>query len=102
MNWEVAAEQIPHLLPGCDVVVITATSIIDHTIDEVVSHCKNAREVCIVGPSTPLCLEVFKKYPVTLLAGSVVKDPDRILKIVSQGGGAMAMKPAIEHVLVRI
>ncbi len=46
------SDMIPCLLPKCDVVVITATSIINHTIDEVISYCKSAKEVCIVGPST--------------------------------------------------
>jgi uncharacterized protein (DUF4213/DUF364 family) len=96
------ADTIPHFLPRCDVVVITATSVINHTIDEVISYCENAKEVCIVGPSTPLCPEVFRKYNITLLAGSVVKNPRLILQIVSQGGGTMSMKPAIEQVLVRI
>ncbi|MEL7563777.1 MAG: DUF364 domain-containing protein [Dehalobacterium sp.] len=95
-------EMIPLYLPKCDVVVITATSIINHTIDKVSSYCKNAKEVCLVGPSTPLCPEVFRKYHITLLAGSVVKNPELILQIISQGGGTMSMKPAIEQVLVRM
>jgi uncharacterized protein (DUF4213/DUF364 family) len=53
------AEAISTYLPKCDVVVITATSIINHTFDEVSSYCKNAKEVCLVGPSTPLCPEIF-------------------------------------------
>jgi uncharacterized protein (DUF4213/DUF364 family) len=96
------SDTIPLHLPKCDVVVITATSLINHTFDEVISCCKNAREVCIVGPSTPLCPEVFEKYNVTLLAGSVVKDPKLALQIISQGGGTMAMKPAINQVLVKV
>ena len=95
------ADSIPLYLPECDVVVLTATSIINHTIDEILPHFKNAREVCLVGPSTPLCPEVFKKYNITLLAGSVVKNPELILQIISQGGGTMSMKSAIEQVLVR-
>lgn len=95
-------DSIPVYLPKCDVVVITATSIINHTIDEVVSHCKNAKEVCLVGPSTPLCPEVFSQHNITMLAGSVVKKPEQILKIVSQGGGTMSMKSAAEQVLVRV
>lgn len=94
-------DEIPVYLPKCDVVVITATSIINHTIDEVISYCKNAKEVCLVGPSTPLCTEVLSRYNITLLAGSVVKNSELILKIISQGGGTMSMKPGIEHVLVR-
>ncbi|MGE4484120.1 MAG: DUF364 domain-containing protein [Oscillospiraceae bacterium] len=95
-------DQIPVLLPRCDVVVITATSIINHTIDEVVSYCSAAREVFMVGPSTPLCPGVLRRHHITALAGSVVKDPARALQIVSQGGGTMNMKPAATQVLVRI
>jgi uncharacterized protein (DUF4213/DUF364 family) len=96
------SEDIPQYLPKCDVVVITATSIINHTIDGVLAHCKNARQVCIVGPSTPLCTDIFRHYNVTLLAGSVVTNPELILQIISQGGGTMSMKPAIKQVLVKV
>lgn len=95
-------DSLPRLLPKCDVVVITATSIINHTIDQVLANCQNARQVCLVGPSTPLCPEFFKTYNVSLLAGSVVKNPELVLQIVSQGGGTMSMKPAVQQVLVRV
>ena len=95
-------EEIPQYLPKCDVVVITATSIINHTIDRVLANCESSREVCLVGPSTPLCPEVSKNYNVTLLAGDVVINPEQTLQIVSQGGGTMAMKHTINHVLVRV
>ena len=95
-------EAIPDYLPKCDVVVVTATSIINHTIDGVLSHCKNARQVAIVGPSTPLYAGAFKDTPVTLLAGSVPRDIEQLLKIISQAGGTMHMKPAIDQVMVRV
>ena len=95
-------ESIPEHLPKCTAVVITATSIINHTIDGVLAQCGSAKLICVVGPSTPLCPEVFKRRGVTLLAGSVVKDPQFVLRIVSQGGGTMAMKPGVDQVLVRL
>ncbi|HHX13534.1 MAG TPA: DUF364 domain-containing protein [Clostridiales bacterium] len=93
---------IPIYLPKCDVIVITATSIINHTIDQVLAHCGDAREVCLVGPSCPLCPQVFEDYNVTILAGDVVTSPENALQIVSQGGGTMALKNAMKHVLVRL
>ncbi len=96
------SETIAEHLPKCDVVVLTATSIINHTIDEIVPYLKNARKVCLTGPSTPLCPDLFSRYGVTLLAGSVVTDPEQILRIISQGGGTMSMKPAVRQVLVRV
>lgn len=96
------ADTIPVHLPKCDVIVITATSIINHTFDEIIPYCNNAKELCLVGPSTPLCPDIFRQYNITLLAGSVVKKPELILQIVSQGGGTMSMKPAVDQVLVRV
>lgn len=96
------SETIPQYLPKCDVVVVTSTSLINQTIDEVLPYCQNARQVCMVGPSTPLCPEVFQRHNVSLLAGSVVTDPPRILEIISQGGGTMSMKPAIRQVLLPV
>lgn len=95
-------EDIPKYLPGCDVVIITSTSFINHTADEVLKYCKNARQVCFVGPSTPMCPQLMKNYGVSLLAGTVVTNPDLILQIVSQGGGTMSMKPAVRQVIARI
>lgn len=93
---------IPAHLPKCSRIVVTATGIINHTIDEVLSHCTNAKEVCLVGPSCPMSPEVFKDYNVTILAGVVVTLPERLLQIVSQGGGTMSMKDSIKNVFVRL
>ena len=96
------SDAIPEYLPTCDVVVVTGTSIINHSIDDILDCCKNARQVAIVGPSTPMYPAAFKGRNVTLLAGSVVTDPGRLLQIVSQGGGTPAMKAATEQVLCRV
>lgn len=96
------SEAIPEYLPTCNVVVVTATSIINHTIDGILDCCNNARQVAIVGPSTPMCPEAFADKNVTVLAGSVVTDAEKLLQIVSQGGGTPAMKPAMEQVLIRL
>ena len=91
----------PQYLPKCDVAVLTATTLINQTFHQVSKHLKNAGEVCLVGPSTPLCPDLMREHGITLLAGSVVKDPKKALEIISQGGGTMALKAAMDQVLVR-
>lgn len=96
-DWEIDKH-----LPKCDVVVITGTSIINKTIDHILENSKNAREIYILGPSTTMCPQVFKKYGVKALAGSIVTNPKKVLEVISQGGGTMAMKKYIDHVLIRV
>lgn len=95
-------QQIPQLLPRCSVIVITSTSIINHTIDELLPYCVNAKQVCLVGPSTPLNPAIFRTLPIMLLAGVVVTNAELLLQIVSQGGGTMSMKPAVDQVLAHV
>ncbi len=75
------------LLPQCRIVIMSATTILNHTIDGLLELSKNAREVAILGPSTPFAPDVFKRYGVTLLSGVQITEPKKVLQIVSEGGG---------------
>ncbi len=93
-------DKLPEILPTCSVVIITATSLINKTFHRIIELCRDARERCILGPSTPLCPEIFKKYGVTCIAGVKVIDPERVLKIISQGGGTRNFKDSVEKVVI--
>ncbi|HUT77904.1 MAG TPA: DUF364 domain-containing protein, partial [Polyangia bacterium] len=88
-------------LPRCDVAIITATAIINRTIDDLLSAAANAREVVILGASTPLVPDVFTGKA-TVLSGVVVKNPDGVLRVVSERGGMRQFGPHIRKVTVRV
>lgn len=81
-DW--AAEQI---LPEVDISIITGTATVNKTIDHLIDLSSNSREIVILGPTTPLATRIFKDRGVTFLAGMVVEDFDKALKIIAQGGG---------------
>ncbi len=93
-------EELPQKLPDCSVIILSATTLINHTFANIVPYCKNAREVVILGPSTPLIPEILGKYGITLLAGMRTVDPARVLKIVSEGGGTQRLRHATRKVVV--
>jgi uncharacterized protein (DUF4213/DUF364 family) len=90
------------LLPGCQVVVMTATAILNHTMDNLLELCKNARELAILGPSTPFIPEVFFRRGITMLSGLKVEDSGRILQIVSEGGGTRQFGRAVRKLSLRL
>jgi uncharacterized protein (DUF4213/DUF364 family) len=96
---ESAAQDI---LPECQVAIISATAILNHTIDGLLDLCKTAREIAILGPSTPFLPEVFARYGVTMLSGLQVVDPSRILRIVSEGGGTRQFSGAVRKLNLRV
>lgn len=93
-----AIDMADKLLPQCQVALITATAIINGSIDHLLALTAKCREVVILGSSTPLYKEVFIGSPVTLLSGIIVNDAQKLLQIVSEGGGTPAFKQAVNKV----
>jgi len=81
------------LLPGCDVVVLSATSLLNKTFDRLVELSAGAREICVMGASTPLAPDVFRPRGVTLLSGRRFTDPGRLLRVVGEAGGRKSLAP---------
>lgn len=85
----------PDILDLCEVALITATSIINSTLQGLLDRIRKAREVVILGPSTPFAPSAFEGTPVTMLAGSTVSDPGRVRQAVCEGGGTRTMGGAL-------
>jgi uncharacterized protein (DUF4213/DUF364 family) len=85
-------EKAGDALAGCTVAVITGTSLINGTFDEVIAGLGEPRAAVLLGPSSPLCGDIFQGKKITHVAGSRVRDTDAVLRVVSEGGGTMLMK----------
>ena len=72
---------------GAAIIIITGTSIINNTIKEILKFSKDAREVIVMGPSTPMAPAAFLSTPTSYLAGSRVIDAEKTMEIVMEGGG---------------
>ena len=90
------------VLPRCQVAIVTATSLLNRTLDNLLGYCRNAREVMLLGPSTPYAPEILAAKGVTILSGTRVTDAARALRVISEGGGTMNLMPAMRKFSVRI
>ncbi|MPW25632.1 hypothetical protein GC105_07500 [Alkalibaculum sp. M08DMB] len=77
------------LLPTCDIVMISGTTMINGTIDHLLDICTNVREIVMLGSSTPMFPDAFLDTKVTVLAGSWWKIANKIeiFKSISMAGG---------------
>ena len=95
-------EAMDDVLPHCHVAIITSTTILNGTVDRVLAFTKNCREVVMLGASTPLVPEAFEDTPVSCLSGGIVRNPQEVLRTVSEGGGMRNFGEAITKVNLRI
>jgi uncharacterized protein (DUF4213/DUF364 family) len=82
---DMPAKEASEILPQADVVAITATTLINHTLEELLAYCSSQALIIILGPSTPLSPHLFE-YTVDILCGSIVEDIEPVLQVVGQGG----------------
>ena len=94
-------QQGDEALASCTVAIITGTTLINGTFDEISAALGNPRAAVLLGPSSPLSADVFHGTKITHVAGSRVKEAEAVLRIVSEGGGTMLMKPHLSFETVR-
>ncbi len=78
-------------LPQSDIVVISATTLINHTLPGLLALCRQGSVKMLLGPTTPMSMVLFD-HGIDVLSGSMVIDKDVVLKHVSEGSDFMRLK----------
>jgi uncharacterized protein (DUF4213/DUF364 family) len=93
---DLEADQAADILPRCQVVAITSTSFINHTLDGLLDLRRDTF-VMLLGPSTPFTPFLFD-YGIDALSGTKVVDEARVIRHVKDG----ATFQQIHHAGVRL
>jgi uncharacterized protein (DUF4213/DUF364 family) len=80
---EEALREAEEKIPGCEVVALTASSIINHTFDRLLQLSRGAFVIAL-GPSTPMSVNLFQ-LGIGTLCGTVVDDVDVAKSCITQG-----------------
>jgi uncharacterized protein (DUF4213/DUF364 family) len=81
---DITSDEIKTILPQAEVVAITSTTLINHTLGQILSLTPSAACKIMLGPSTPLSPVLFD-HGMDILSGSLVVDRDRMLDCICQG-----------------
>jgi len=96
--------QQAEVLPMCDLMIISGSTLINNSLDKLLELCQNAREIVLVGASAPMITEAFKDTGITALAGSWwdAAHKAELFKILSLSGGIGHIKKMMIKKLVRV
>ncbi|MGC9443913.1 MAG: Rossmann-like domain-containing protein [Candidatus Methanospirareceae archaeon] len=92
------------LLPQCDILLVTGTTLLNRSLDLILQQATNAREIILVGTSTPLYPEAFRDTKVTQLAGSLWRPEYRaaIFSAISEARGMRVLSKYGKKVFLAI
>ena len=81
---DIPAEEGETLIGRADIVAITGSAFINHTIGHLLSLCRPDSLVMVLGPTAPLSPVLFD-YGVDVISGTRVIDPQHALRCLSEG-----------------
>jgi len=84
VEGEFSVADATKLIPQADVIALTGSALINHTLDGLLELCQPDSTVVVLGPSTPLSPVMFA-HGVTLLSGTLIFDEQAVLRTVAQG-----------------
>jgi uncharacterized protein len=86
MPFWVPIERMFEVVPIADLLVITGTSLLFHSLETILACTKRGAQVIVVGPTASMLPGAFFRRGVTMLGGDLVTRPDDLLDILSEGG----------------
>ena len=88
-----------YILPMCDIVVITGSTLVNKTLPHLLELCPGAYKV-LTGPSVPLCPELLD-MGIDMLAGMTVSDVPGILKAIESDDSSSPYRYGIPFMIRR-
>ncbi len=82
------------LVPEADVVVITGSALANGTLDRLLELAMDAGTVAIVGPTASCLPDPLFDRGVDYVGGIRIRDADRAMQILSEGGGTPQLRRA--------
>ena len=90
VNGSLGVEKAKIIFPEMDIIAITGSSFINHTFEELMKAAQHAY-VIVLGSTTPLS-DVLFDYGVDAICGSVVHDPEKVMRYAREGASFRTLK----------
>ncbi len=97
------ANEAPLVVPSADVVLITGTTLLNDTLENLLALCRSDARVVMVGPTVGLLPDAFLRRGVDVLGGVRITAPGAFLDVLAEGGSGYHFfgRSAEKVVLVR-
>jgi uncharacterized protein (DUF4213/DUF364 family) len=85
-KYYVPAGEFRNVLPASDIVIITGQTLVNGTIDELLSYINEGSKVIVTGPSVSIIPDVLFENKVSMIGAVRITKPEALFDIISEGG----------------
>jgi uncharacterized protein len=80
------AEQAAQILPDADVVLITGSTLVNNTLEDLLALARSDARVTVVGPTVGMLPDAFLARGADVLGCVRITEPDAFLELLAEGG----------------
>jgi len=81
-NWEVTLD--PTQLETCNKVLITSTTILNESIDDILRFCSQAEKISIIGPTAGFFPDPLFSRGIDIVGGTYIHNPNLFMELISE------------------
>lgn len=85
-QYYIPADEYKTVLPQSDIVIITGLTLVNKTIDGLLSAIDKKTEVVVTGPSSSIIPDILFENNVNIIGATQITKPEILFDIVSEGG----------------
>ena len=85
-KYFIQADKYPEAFSVSDIVIITGQTLVNHTIDDLLSATSPRTLVIVTGPSAGILPEIMFENGVDIIGSTRITKPELLFDVVSQGG----------------
>ena len=86
MKYFCPQENARECLASADLLIITGSTLIHNTLEDILEQKRDGAEVVLVGPTASMLPEAFFHRGVDTIGGFLETDPDKLLDTLSEAG----------------
>jgi len=81
-NWEVTLD--PSRLEACNKILITSTTVLNQSIDEILKFCSNAEKISMIGPTAGFLPDPLFKRKLDIVGGTLISDSNLFMELIQK------------------
>ena len=81
-NWEVTLD--PTRLEACNEIMITSTTILTESIDDIFRFCSRAQKISIIGPTAGFFPDPLFSRGINIVGGTYIHDSNLFMELISE------------------
>lgn len=86
LPFYIQADHAPQIVPKADVFITTGTTLVNGTLDGLLSLLAPGAQAAVIGPTATLLPGPYAERGVTVVGGTRVREPDALLDMLAEGG----------------